>query len=136
MRKAALILGLLMAGSLIPAEAIAGSEGTAVTHYCVRAKVKPRKILFACADGGSGLRGLRWESWNKYSAKGRGKYYYNDCDPYCADGTLHKVRTKVRLRGREWCPNIERYVFKRAKLRFSQSVQGRRRSLIRLSCPF
>lgn len=110
---------------------------TYVTHSCTDVKVRPRRIVFTCADGNLYMTSLRWRRWNhSRQAVGRGVFNFNDCEPSCADGTFHKRKgTRVALSRRRWCPGIDKFVFKRARLRFKRPVNGRKRMRRQLFCP-
>ena len=43
-------------------------------------------VYFACADGNTGIRGIRWTAWTPLSAQGTGEYFENNCIPDCAEG--------------------------------------------------
>jgi hypothetical protein len=51
----------------------------------------------ACADFGEQVHSIKWAVWEKGKALGTGLYSKNDCDPDCADGTLHEMAVKVSL---------------------------------------
>jgi hypothetical protein len=108
---------------------------TYVSHDCKQVKIKPRSILFACADGGYFVKRLRWRSWWRSQAVGRGVFHFNDCEPSCAEGTFHKRRGRLILHRRRWCKNVEKFVFKRAKIRYRRPWRGTRRYSWRLGCP-
>ena len=109
---------------------------TYVTHNCSNVKVRPRSILFACGDGNYYVKRLRWRSWHVGRAVGRGVFHMNDCAPDCARGEFHKRKGRLLLRRRLWCPEIDKFVFKRAKVRYRRPWQGKRKSSFRLFCPF
>ncbi len=126
----------LVAVSALATPALARPK-TYVTHNCVEAKVKPRRIIFACADYGLFINHLKWRRWNHaLRATGHGVYRYNDCKPDCARGTFHKRKARIVLRDRMWCPALRQLVFKHAKLRFRRPVNDERRTRFRLGCPF
>lgn len=119
---------------LVPTLAVA-RRPTHVTHNCTKAKIKPRRILFACADGGYYVTRLAWKAWYRRRAVARGVFHLNDCDPSCAEGTFHKRRGRLVLRRRLWCPEIDKFVFKRARVRYKRTLNGRKRESFRLFCP-
>jgi hypothetical protein len=55
----------------------------------VKAQVKPRAYVLACADNGIGLQNMRWTSWTAKLASGYGTERENDCQPNCAEGHVH-----------------------------------------------
>ena len=129
---------LLVTLSLLPlvvGDASAGERRTAVTTDCQHVEVRPRWIVFACADGGFLVRRLEWRSWHPFRAAASGVFHQNDCDPSCAGGEYHIVTGVLRLRGRTWCPGIERFVFDHAVTRFDAPLLGRDQQRFRLFCP-
>jgi|1185.fasta_scaffold116192_2 hypothetical protein len=133
------IIGVvLVAASLLVLgvpDASAGSRGTTVTFDCLHVRVRPRAIVFACADGGFFVRGLRWGSWHRSRARARGSFHENDCTPDCARGDFHVRTGTLRLHGRLWCNAIDSYVFRRAIARFDAPLLGRDEQRFRLFCP-
>ena len=127
---------LLMPTPHTPANEVGRARKTHVTHNCTGSKYKPRGILFACADGNFYVKRLRWKSWHTYRAKARGVYHFNDCKPDCAGGTFHKRRGRLLLRRRQWCPEVDRHVFKRARVTYNRPWHGRRKFSFKLFCPF
>ena len=134
-RTIPVVLAFVLALALIPGTAISGNRKTGITHNCHGAKVRPARIVFACGDGNFYATRLRWKRWDENVAKAWGKFHLNDCTPGCAAGTFHEVKGKLTVRGRQWCSSIDRYVFKRARVRFARSVNGERRSSFGLFCP-
>ena len=67
------------------------------TFDCDTTVAKPSSIMIYCADGGAYVEKISWESWGPSGAQGSGTYTYNDCDPDCADGTMHSVPIRVTL---------------------------------------
>ena len=64
------------------------TAGTHVfTYVCeIPNSYKPDVVYFACADGNTGIRGIRWTTWTPLSAQGTGEYFENNCTPDCAEG--------------------------------------------------
>src|SRR5581483_7409403 len=58
-------------------------------------EVRPRKILYT-GDGTGRLTNLVWPSWTQRHALGSGLNVVNDCNPSCAQGTVHAFRVRVR----------------------------------------
>ncbi|HET7481449.1 MAG TPA: hypothetical protein VFK89_01180 [Actinomycetota bacterium] len=125
----------VLAALFVPVSA-GGAEPTYVTHDCVSTRMEPSQIMFACGDGGFYVKHLHWSSWYRMHAHGRGVFHLNDCDPSCAGGTFHSRRGTLSLRYRLWCPDVHRWVFKRAKIRYDRPFPGhRRKESFRLYCP-
>ena len=113
----------------------AGERRTAVTYDCRHVQVQPRSIMFACGDGGFFVRRLDWRTWHPFRAFARGVFHQNDCRPSCAGGTFHTREGTLRLRGRTWCPDIRRYVFDHAVVKFDAPLVGRDEQRFRMFCP-
>jgi hypothetical protein len=107
-----------------------------LTNDCVHVRVRPRRIMFACADGNYFVKRLEWSRWRMWRAVGRGVFYLNDCDPNCAEGTFHHRWGKITLRRRLWCPDVGKYVFRRARVVYDRPLLGQTTDRIRLFCPF
>lgn len=77
----------------------APSAGTTVKviSSCTKATIQPKSYLFFCADGGAGLRHATYDWWSTKTAHGTGTYYFNDCKPSCAGGTVHKQAAEFAL---------------------------------------
>jgi hypothetical protein len=66
--------------------------------------IRPRTIVFACADHNFYVDRLHWLSWTARSASGIGVGHQNDCTPYCAAGHFHAYpNVSIRLRRPETC---------------------------------
>jgi hypothetical protein len=136
--RAALVLAVLVLvgpWAMWPGVA-SGAPRTYVTHDCTGVDIRPRSIMFTCADGGFYVKRLEWRSWHRFRAAGHGVFHRNDCDPSCAGGTFHTKRGRLVLRRRRWCPDIERYVFARVTITYRGSLLGRHRESRALLCPF
>lgn len=124
-----------LASVSIPLSSAVARRPTYVTHDCQHVRQRPRSILFACGDGNYYVKRLHWRSWHKRWARARGVFHFNDCDPNCAEGTFHKRRGRLILRRRLWCPSIDKFVFRRAKVKYRRPWQGERRLSFGLYCP-
>jgi hypothetical protein len=120
--------------ALTPAPA--GAVGrTYVTDDCFHVRVRPRSIMFACADGGYYVDHLRWSRWRVQRAAGNGLFHQNDCVPNCAGGSFHHREGTITLMGRLRCPDIDRFVFARAVVVYDRPLLGRKTTRFRLFCP-
>ena len=79
---------------------------------------RPRSVVVACGDGNLQLRRMRWRSWNRRVTRGRGTALINDCIPYCAEGSFHRVPIQVRLDKPKRCRFVQRYVYTRMTYRY------------------
>lgn len=135
MRKTAVAITLAVAWALPLLPAAGASRRTAVTHDCLHVAVKPRRIIFACGDGNYWANQLRWRRWRLHRAVGAGVFHQNDCKPSCAEGSFHSAEGTLVLEDRLWCPDVHRYVFRRAHVRYDGALLGKRRTSFRLYCP-
>jgi hypothetical protein len=108
---------------------------TQVTHKCTDAKVRPRRIIFACGDGNFFVKQLEWSKWQKKRARAHGHFRINDCTPNCAEGTFIKRKGRLTLLRRQWCENEDIFVYQKARIRYREPVEGRRRVSVNLFCP-
>src|SRR4051794_23632282 len=77
--------------------AAAPTGAVKVIAACAKAVYKPGHYIFTCADGGAGLKHASYTWWTHKTAHGTGTYYFNDCRPDCADGTLHYQHAEFSL---------------------------------------
>lgn len=61
-----------------------------------------RPSIIALSDTAA-LTDVRWSSFGKRRAVGRGPYYLNACEPTCATAPLDKVNAKIELTGSAPC---------------------------------
>ena len=66
-----------------------------LTWNCEIETQKPELIFLTCADGGLYVEKIKWNSWSKEGATGRGIFSENLCEPSCAEGK--RVRAPVNL---------------------------------------
>jgi hypothetical protein len=99
---------------------VAGIQRVYFPGRCYNFRQRPRNVIVACGDGNFQLRGMRWRRWGRPVARGRGTALLNDCIPYCAEGTFHRLPVRVRLSGRRLCRNVERYVYTRISWRYGR----------------
>jgi hypothetical protein len=71
---------------------------------CFNFRQRPRNVIVACGDGNFQLRQMRWRRWARPVARG----LVNDCIPYCAAGSFHRIPIRVRLSDRRLCRNVGR----------------------------
>ena len=129
------VITALVAVLLVPTAA-GGGHPTFVSHNCTGVKVEPKKIMFACADGGFYVNHLEWKFWHRDRARATGIYHMNDCNPSCAGGTFHKRTGHIVLRDPERCPEIDKKVFTRATIVYDRPWRGETRERRQLFCPY
>jgi hypothetical protein len=70
-------------------------------------KVKPEQIVYT-ADGGAlfagahrvskhNLGSIHWSRWTSTKAVGSGANWFNDCNPFCFNGTYHGFAVTLKL---------------------------------------
>jgi hypothetical protein len=92
-----------VAAFAFPGAALA-ARPAAVPDCLGKPTVRPTAIVFACADGNFGAKGLRWTGWGESFAAATGSAYANDCTPYCAAGKFHRYRAVIVASGLQRCP--------------------------------
>jgi hypothetical protein len=88
---------VLAGGVLSATTAASAAQRTHVISSCTKAAFKPTHFIFFCADAGAGLNHAAYSDWSASQADGSGIYYFNDCKPNCAAGTMHKEPAIFRL---------------------------------------
>ena len=125
------LLGMLAAtGTAAPT-----ARPTAVPDCVGALKVKPKEIVFACADGGFGIRGLHWIGWGEPSAAATGTAYANDCSPTCVAGHFHTYRAVIVVSGTQRCVD-GRSAYRRATIAFVGASPYAKASAADLTYPF
>ena len=128
-------LGVVAAVLFLSAPPAGARPVTFVTKDCVHVAIRPASIVFACADGNFYADHLRWGFWGVRHARGHGVFHQNDCNPSCAEGHFHERRGRITLRYRRWCPQIHKYVFRRATVHFRRPLLGRTGESFAMYCP-
>ena len=115
---------------------VAGLRRVYFPSRCYNFRQRPRSVIVACGDGNFQLRSMRWRNWTRAVAKGRGTALLNDCIPYCARGTFHRLPVTVKLSRRRLCRNVERYMYTRISWRHARrpSWLGRRSGAAPFPC--
>ncbi|HEY7875222.1 MAG TPA: hypothetical protein VIG64_08875 [Actinomycetota bacterium] len=131
-RGSVIALAAIVTLVLVPAHA---AEPTYVTHDCYSVKQEPAKILFACGDGNYYVNHLHWDAWGVRRAEGTGVFHFNDCEPDCARGQFHKRSGTLVLRYRKRCRDIEKNVFRQARITYERAWEGDRKTRFGLFCP-
>lgn len=96
------VLALLLVAahpSIAATKNTTAKAATRVIADCSEMAIRPKTIGLACADGYLQLIDARWSTWTTTRATGTGTYEYNDCEPYCAAGKIHRVKATFALSG-------------------------------------
>ena len=96
-RVLAVLMTAVMVGGVCAATTASAGQRTHVISACTNVRYAPSHYVFFCADGGAGLRHAAYTDWTKTDAHGHGTYYWNDCKPSCAGGTIHHAAAMFRL---------------------------------------
>jgi hypothetical protein len=108
MRTTELVVVAAAAALLAPALAGASIQATRALPDCLgHPQIKPKEVVFACADGNFYADHLTWIGWGGPRAVGLGTAHLNDCEPDCAAGHFHRYSTILILGGTQRCPNGE-----------------------------
>ena len=86
---------------VLAAPAAAQEPGATLPSLCGEQKVKPSRIVIACADAGLIAKDLVWRDWGEERAHATGVLSVNLCDPSCVEGTREEypvALTASRLR--------------------------------------
>lgn len=134
-RRAAALGGVALLGLLAVPASAATSVPTVPTD-CVHQRVRPARIVIACADGNFALTRLSWTSWTRRHAVATGTAVINLCDPTCAGGRFASFPVNVELRRPRRCPNGD-LQFHRALLTYRgrRPPGARRHDVVPLACP-
>ena len=101
-----------------------------VIAECFDPERRPKQMIFTCADADFGVTRLRWSGWTFRNARARGVFecYGSSCQ-WEQSGTL-------RLQRPEFCKDLGRYVFTRARIHYDDPVEGRLRVSTPLGCGY
>jgi hypothetical protein len=119
------------------ARTVRGYRRIVLPRQCLQGVYRPRTVIIACGDGNFQLRRLRWRGWNRATAKARGYAWVNDCVPYCAAGTFHRYRVRVRAsRIRRCSHDDDRYRYTRLRITYPARRLGGipRRATLAVPC--
>jgi hypothetical protein len=98
-------LALLAAAALTLAAAAGVAAAPGALPDCVgKLQVKPRSVVFTCADAGFGAQKLDWIAWGGKTAAAIGQASVNDCTPTCVAGHFHTFRIVLVVTGSQHCP--------------------------------
>jgi len=112
---------LLACASVAATAASASLARVPVFGGCTsKVRLRPRAILFACADGNFFATGLRWTRWDGREATAVGVGRQNDCTPNCAAGHFHSYSLAVRLSAPLVCAGTDE--FSRVAWRFVKAA--------------
>ena len=97
-------------------------------------KVKPRTWSSGCVGASFNTHQLRWSSWGRTLASGRGLHRYNDCEPSCAAGSSRNYRVTLRLSRVRSCYTENGRARMFTRVRFVTAAPGVRRGTFSVLC--
>jgi hypothetical protein len=129
---AALISGAALA--TVATSNASAAPRTVIVNYCGKVSYQPSTFVVACGDAGYQLRGLHWRHWGDRVSTATGWAAINDCNPYCAAGTFHRYRIRLRASKRAECGATRAY--KNVGITFTRGVpSGGAPTRLQLRCP-
>jgi hypothetical protein len=104
----------------IVATAGASHERVFGVQDCTKAKVEPKRIVFACGDFGLYANHFDWKHWGARKARTSGVLHAKVCKPDCASGFFKDYPVKLVLRHiRHWrCGGKSGLFYKKIKFSF------------------
>jgi hypothetical protein len=96
-----LALGLAVAVAVLGCVATSTSGGQQKIYGvqdCHIPKVKPKRIVLACADFGLFANHFHWSHWGHRKAKAKGVLHAKVCKPSCAEGFFKDYPVEIVLR--------------------------------------
>jgi len=129
---ALLAVAALIAISALPASA---SSPLKITN-CNSAVSRPKLLTLSCGDGNTVLKGLSWSSFGGSTARAKGMFVMNTCEPNCAAGKAVSFRVSVKATDPRSCKRGLR-VYNRVTLQFIGHSPTERNDFTRwtLGCP-
>jgi hypothetical protein len=128
---------MLAAAILIAALAISASASAPLKiTNCVTAASRPKSLTLTCGDGNTVLKGLSWSTFGGSSARAKGTFVMNTCEPDCASGRDVSYPVTVQVTSPRTCKQGVR-VYNKLTLRFTGRAPKSAGSLTRwtLGCP-
>jgi hypothetical protein len=103
---------------------------------CNKAVGRPKLLTLSCGDGNTVLKGLSWSSFGGSTARAKGTFVMNTCEPNCAAGKTVSFKVNVRATDPRTCKRGLR-VYNRVTLQFIGHSPSQRNDLTRwtLGCP-
>ena len=97
----------MLGAALIACGALAATAGAgpgALPDCAGKLQVKPKEVVFTCADAGFSAGKLTWIGWGGKTAAAVGTASVNDCTPTCVAGHFHTYRIVLLATGSQRCP--------------------------------
>jgi hypothetical protein len=128
---------------VVAAAAIAGTGAMSASASpplkitnCNNAVSRPRLLTLSCGDGNTVLKGLSWSSFGGSTARAKGTFVMNTCEPNCAAGKDVSFKVNVKATNPRTCKRGVR-VYSRVTLQFTGYAPSEANALERwtLGCP-
>jgi hypothetical protein len=110
---ALLAVAVLLAVSPVSASA---SSPLKITD-CNTAVSRPKLLTLSCGDGNTVLKGLSWSSFGGSTARAKGTFVMNTCEPNCAQGRDVSFKVNVKATNPRTCKRGTR-VYNKVTLQF------------------
>lgn len=104
MRKYSRYLPFVAVFAAILAVSIASAASTVKITNCSTAVSRPKQVTLTCADANTRLNKLVWSSYGGATAKAKGTFETNTCEPNCAAGKTVKYPVAVTAGAQRSCP--------------------------------
>jgi hypothetical protein len=82
------------------------------------------------------IKRLHWHGWDSAHATSRGRFPFNDCKPFCADGHITDHSVSVRVSHVRKCHGVHFYLKLRYRFRNHVPDHARRTNRLRVHCSF
>jgi hypothetical protein len=128
---------LLAVAVLIAASAVSASASSPLKiTNCNTAVSRPKLLTLSCGDGNTVLKGLSWSSFGGSTARAKGTFVMNTCEPNCAAGKAVSFKVSVKATDPRTCKRGLR-VYNKVTLQFIGHSPSERNALERwtLGCP-
>jgi hypothetical protein len=102
MKRLALVV-LALAAVLVAIPAGAATK-TRLAECGDKPLYKPKRVIIACGDGAFRVVKLKWSTWTRNTAVGRGIGKVNTCRPSCAEGKFKSYPVKLTPGKPKSCP--------------------------------
>ena len=108
---------LIAVAVLIAVSASAFASSPLKITNCNTAVSRPKLLTLSCGDGNTVLKGLSWSSFGGSTARAKGTFLMNTCEPNCAAGKDVSFKVNVKATNPRTCKRGVR-VYNRVTLQF------------------
>lgn len=104
MRSYSRYLLFIAVPAAIVAASIASAAATVKVTNCYTAVSRPKQVTLTCADANTRLNKLIWSSYGGSTAKAKGTFETDTCEPNCAQGKTVTYPVTVTAGAQRSCP--------------------------------